>query len=215
MTVYDINRILMPEAPSEYIDDTNEGHYVPAPCQVACPVGTDAPSYLAYIWEQKLDEAFEAITATNPFSSICGRVCDAPCEPACRRTDSDGPVQIRNLKRYVMDQLGATWEPQPCPATRNQSIAIVGAGPAGLVAAHDLSVAGFKVDVYEASDRPGGMMVWGIPAFRLPPGIIDQDISRLQKKCPGLDIHLNTALGRNITLQTLKQKHDTVLLTLG
>ncbi len=215
MTVYDINRILMPEAPAEYIDDTTEGHYVPAPCQVACPVGTDAPSYLAYIWEQKLDEAFEAITATNPFSSICGRVCDAPCEPACRRADSDGPVQIRNLKRYVMNELGATWEPQTCPVTRDQSVAIVGAGPAGLVAAHDLSVAGFKVSVYEMSDRPGGMMVWGIPAFRLPPGIIDEDINRLHKKCPGLDVHLNTALGRDITLQTLKQKHDAVLLTIG
>jgi len=184
MTVYDINRILMPEAPGEYIDDTTEGHYVPAPCQVACPVGTDAPSYLAYIWEQKLDEAFEAITATNPFSSICGRVCDAPCEPACRRADSDSPVQIRNLKRYVMNELGASWEPQPCPVTRDQSVAIVGAGPAGLVAAHDLSVAGFKVSVYEMSDRPGGMMVWGIPAFRLPPGIIDEDVDQL-KKMPG------------------------------
>ena len=215
MAVYDINRILMPEAPSEHVDDTWGGHYVPAPCQVACPVGTDAPSYIAYIWEEQYDLAFEAITATNPFSSICGRVCDAPCEPACRRTDSDGPVQIRNLKRYVMDQLGATWTPEPLPVTRKQSVGIVGAGPAGLVAAHDLSAAGFKVDVYEMSDRPGGMMIWGIPAFRLPPGIIDEDIKRLHKKCPGLDIHCNTALGRDINLHELKEKHDAVLLTLG
>ncbi|MDJ0956785.1 MAG: FAD-dependent oxidoreductase [Arenicellales bacterium] len=215
MAVYDINRILMPDAPSEYVDDTGQGHYVPAPCQVACPVGTDAPSYIAYIWEQKFEQAFEAITATNPFSSICGRVCDAPCEPACRRTDSDGPVQIRNLKRYVMDKLGATWTPDACPVTRKQSVGIVGAGPAGLVAAHDLSTAGFKVDVYEMSDRPGGMMVWGIPAFRLPPGIIDEDIDRLHQKCPGLDIHLNTALGRDIKLNELKERHDAVLLCIG
>ena len=215
MAVYDINRILVPDAPSEYVDHTLERHYVPAPCQVACPIGTDAPSYIAYIWEEKFEEAFEAITATNPFSSICGRVCDAPCEPACRRTDSDGPVQIRNLKRYVMDKLGDTWTPEPNPVTRQQSIGIVGAGPAGLVAAHDLSVAGFKVDVYEMSDRPGGMMVWGIPAFRLPPGIIDEDINRLHRKCPGLEIHLNTALGKDISLQSLKQKHDAVLLTIG
>ena len=215
MSVYDINRIRMPEVPGEFSDDTSDAHFVPAPCQVACPVGTDAPSYIAYIWDGKDDEAFEAITATNPFSSICGRVCDAPCEPACRRADSDGPIQIRNLKRYVMDKLGATWEPAPIPASRDQSVGIVGAGPAGLVAAHDLCSAGFKVDVYEMSDRPGGMMVWGIPAFRLPPGIIDEDINRLHKKCPGLEIHLNTALGKDVTLEELKQRHDAVLLTLG
>lgn len=215
MAVYDINRILPPKAPGEYIDHALDAHYVPAPCQVACPVGTDAPSYIAYIWEQKFNEAFEAITATNPFSSICGRVCDAPCEPACRRADSDGPIQIRNLKRFVMDKLGASWKPESNPVTRDQSIAIVGAGPAGLVAAHDLCVAGFKVDVYELSDRPGGMMVWGIPAFRLPVGIIDQDIDRLHAKCPGLNIHLNTALGRDVDLATLKQRHDAVLLTIG
>ena len=215
MAVYDINRIVIPEAPGEYVDNTMEGHFVPAPCQVACPVGTDAPSYIAYIWEQNYDQAFEAITATNPFSSICGRVCDAPCEPACRRTDSDGPVQIRNLKRHVMDKLGATWTPEANPVTRRQSVGIVGAGPAGLVAAHDLSVAGFKVDVYEMSDRAGGMMTWGIPAFRLPPGIIDEDIGRLNKKCPGLEIHLNTELGRDVGMETLKQKHDAILLTIG
>ena len=89
--------------PAELPDDTGDLHFVPAPCQVACPVGTDAPSYIGFIWEGKFAEAFEAITATNPFSSICGRVCDAPCEPACRRVQADGAVQIRNLKRFVMD----------------------------------------------------------------------------------------------------------------
>ncbi len=196
-------------------DDTADLHFVPAPCQIACPVGTDAPSYIAYIWEGRFDEAFEAITATNPFSSICGRVCDAPCEPACRRTASDGALQIRNLKRFVMDKLGDTFQPKMATVTREHRVAIVGAGPAGLVAAHDLAEAGFKVDVYEMTDRPGGMMNWGIPAFRLPPGIIDEDVARLQKHCPGIDIHVNTALGRNITLDELKDNHDAVLLTIG
>ncbi|MCH7555396.1 MAG: glutamate synthase, partial [Proteobacteria bacterium] len=116
-------------------DDTSDLHFVPAPCQIACPVGTDAPSYIAYIWEGKYAEAFEAITATNPFSSICGRVCDAPCEPACRRTSADGTLQIRSLKRFVMDKLGASYEPEAAPVTREQSVGIVGSGPAGLVAA--------------------------------------------------------------------------------
>ncbi len=215
MGVYDINRILVPPAPGEYRDDTADAHYVPAPCQVACPVGTDAPSYIGYIWEGKFEEAFEAITATNPFSSICGRVCDAPCEPACRRESADGAVQIRNLKRFVMDKVGHRYDPPAVPVSKSQSVGIVGAGPAGLVAAHDLCVAGYAVHVYEMTDRPGGMMVWGIPAFRLPPGIIEEDIERLEQRCPGLSMHYNTALGRDVSLDELKQRHDAVLLTIG
>ena len=174
---------------AELPDDTGDAHFVPAPCQIACPVGTDAPSYIAYIWERKFAEAFEAITATNPFSSICGRVCDAPCEPACRRTDSDGPVQIRNLKRYVMDEVGHACDPPPVPVRHSQSVAVVGSGPAGMTAAHELSVAGYKVHVYEMTDRLGGMMIWGIPAFRLPPGIIQEDIDRIARRCPGMEVH--------------------------
>jgi len=215
VSVYDINRILVPDAPPEYEDHAGQPNYVPAPCQVACPIGTDAPSYIGYIWEGNFDAAFEAITATNPFSSICGRVCDAPCEPACRRTDSDGPLQIRNLKRFVMDKLGATWEPTPVPVTQQQTVAIVGAGPAGLTAAQELADAGYEVHVHEMTDRAGGMMIWGIPAFRLPPGIIQEDVRRLERRCPGLHIHLNSALGRDVTLEELKQKHDAVLLTIG
>ena len=104
-------------------------------------------------------------------------------------------MQIRNLKRFVMDKLGATWRPPAAPVTRSPSIGIVGAGPAGLVAAHDLCVAGYAVHVYEMTDRLGGMMIWGIPAFRLPPGIIDEDVDRLMQRCPGLEVHLDTALG--------------------
>ncbi len=213
--VYDINRIDVPDAPPDYEDHARESHFVPAPCQVACPVGTDAPSYLAYIWEEKWPEAFEAITATNPFSSICGRVCDAPCEPACRRAQSDGPIAIRNLKRTVMDRLGKDFQPESHPVTRKESIGIIGAGPAGLTAAHDLAVAGFEVHVYEMSDRLGGMMVWGIPAFRLPVGTIQEDLDRLFVKCPGIKAHLNCALGRDVTLDELKDRHDAVLLTIG
>ena len=200
---------------AELPDDTGDAHFVPAPCQIACPVGTDAPSYIAYIWERKFAEAFEAITATNPFSSICGRVCDAPCEPACRRTDSDGPVQIRNLKRYVMDEVGHACDPPPVPVRHSQSVAVVGSGPAGMTAAHELSVAGYKVHVYEMTDRLGGMMIWGIPAFRLPPGIIQEDIDRIARRCPGMEVHLNTALGRDVSLDALKERHDAVVLAIG
>lgn len=213
VTVYDINRVRPPKAPGR--DDSADPHFVPAPCQVACPVGTDAPSYIGYIWEEKFAEAFEAITATNPFSSICGRVCDAPCEPACRRTESDGPLAIRNLKRYVMDKLGKDHHLPAVKVTRKETIGIVGAGPAGLTAAQDLAEAGFEVHVYEMMDKPGGMMVWGIPGFRLPPGIIEEDMQRLFDHCPGIKLHCGVALGKDVTLDELKARHSAVLLTIG
>ena len=188
---------------------------MPAPCQVACPIGTDAPSYIAYIWEGKIEEAFEAITATNPFSSVCGRVCDAPCEPACRRADSDGPLAIRNLKRYVMDKLGATYRLPPVPVTRTETVGIVGGGPAGLTAAQDLAEAGYEVDVYELTDMLGGYMTWGIPAFRCPPEVFEEDIDRMLARCPGITVHLGVGLDRGVTLEELKERHDAVLLTIG
>ncbi len=196
-------------------DDTRDIHYVPAPCQVACPIGTDAPSYIAYVWEGKNEAAREAITATNPFSAICGRVCDAPCEPACRRADSDGAIAIRNLKRYVLDALGPGYALPPVKVSREQSVAIVGAGPAGLTAAQDLAEAGYQVHVYEATDKPGGMMYWGIPRFRLPETAVQQDIERMTAHCPGIEIHLNTALGQQVSLDELKQEHAAVLLSIG
>ena len=196
-------------------DDTKDLHYVPAPCQVACPIGTDAPSYIGLIWEGKFEQALEAINATNPMSGICGRVCDAPCEPACRRADSDSPIAIRNLKRYVLDELGPGYHLPPVAVTQKKTAAVIGGGPAGVTAAHDLAEAGYEVHIHEASDRLGGMCVWGIPRFRLPEGVIEEDINRVLKHCPGIKVHLNSALGRDVTLDELKEKHDSVLLAIG
>ncbi len=215
--VYGSDRVAPVPVPPELApkDDVPDTHFVPAPCQVACPIGTDAPSYIAYIWEGKIEEAFEAITATNPFSSVCGRVCDAPCEPACRRADSDGPLAIRNLKRFVMDQLGASYRPPAMPVTRTQTVGIVGGGPAGLTAAQDLAEAGYAVDVYEMTGMLGGYMTWGIPAFRCPPEVFREDIDRMLARCPGITVHLNTALGSDVSLEELEKRHDAVVLTIG
>ncbi len=202
-------------AAPDLADDRGDPHFVAAPCQVACPVGTDVPSYIALIWEGRHAEALEAITATNPLSAICGRVCDAPCEPACRRADSDGPVAIRNLKRYLLDTVGPGHALPPVPVTRLERVAVVGGGPAGLTAAQDLAEAGFGVDLYEATDRLGGMAVWGIPRFRLPEGIIQRDIDRILSHCPGIRVHLNIRLGRDVSLDHLKASHAAVVLTVG
>ncbi len=209
------DRMFDAPVPLELADDTRDLHFVPAPCQVACPIGTDAPSYIGHIWEGDLQGALEAISSTNPFSSICGRVCDAPCEPACRRADSDGPIAIRNLKRFVMDRLGPEFYLPPVPVSKDKSIAIVGGGPAGLTAAHDLSEAGYPVHIYEMSDRLGGMMIWGIPSFRLPQAIIQEDIDRILKHCPGIRVHLNHQLGKDITLDELQGRHEAVILAIG
>ena len=209
------NIIMSVTATPDMKDDTSDLHYVPAPCQVACPVGTDAPSYIGYIWEGKNEEALESITATNPFSAICGRVCDAPCEPACRRADSDGPIAIRNLKRYVLESLGPGYALPPVPVTKKETVAVIGAGPAGLTAAHDLAEAGYEVHVHEATNKLGGMMFWGIPRFRLPEGAVQQDIDRITGHCPGIKIHLNSALGKEVSLEDLKKQHSAILLSIG
>lgn len=197
-------------------DQSGLPHYRPPPCQVACPIGTDVASYVGLIWEGDKEGALEAITATNPLSGICGRVCDAPCEPACRRTASDGPVAIRALKRWVLDALGPSHRLPPVPVTRNERVAIVGAGPAGLTAAQDIALAGYAVDLYEAQSKPGGMALWGIPDFRLPAAVVEDDVARILGRCPGITLHLSTPLGRDgIRLADLAQSHDAVLLAIG
>jgi NADPH-dependent glutamate synthase beta subunit-like oxidoreductase len=190
-------------------------HYQPPPCQVACPIGTDVASYVGLIWAGKTEEALEAITATNPLSGVCGRVCDAPCEPACRRAGADGPVAIRALKRYVLDRLGPTYRLPPVAPDREKSVAIVGAGPAGLTAAQDIALSGYRVDLYEAQSKPGGMALWGIPDFRLPPAIVEDDVKRILERCPGVALRLETPLGDKIGLDELRRTHDAVLLAIG
>lgn len=196
-------------------DQSGLPHYEPPPCQVACPIGTDVGSYVGLIWSGDYSGALEAITATNPFSGVCGRVCDAPCEPACRRANADGAVAIRALKRSVMDALGPDFHLPAIAADKGKSVAIIGAGPAGLTAAQDIAAAGYTVDVYEALPKAGGMMAWGIPDFRLPPEIVEQDVARILERCPGINLHLSTPLGDAVTLEQLRARHDAVLLTIG
>ena len=201
-------------APYDEHGEQDDVQWIPAPCQRACPVGTDVPSYVALIWEGRYEEAVEVICATNPFSSICGRACSKPCELSCRRGESDAPVAIRNLKRFALDQLGSDYHLPPVAVSKPQTIGIVGGGPTGLTAAQDLARVGYGVHVYEMSGHLGGMMR-SIPEFRLPRRIIDDDIERLLKHCPGIEVHLNCSLGDGIGVEELKSRHDAVLLAIG
>ncbi|MCI4679019.1 FAD-dependent oxidoreductase [Rhodoblastus acidophilus] len=196
-------------------DQSGLPHYEPPPCQVACPIGTDVASYVGMIWEGKTAEALEAIAATNPLSGVCGRVCDAPCEPACRRAGADGPVAIRALKRYVLDALGPTYRLPAVAPDKAKRVAIIGAGPAGLTAAQDIAFAGYPVDLYEAQSKPGGMALWGIPDFRLPQSVVQDDIDRILQRCPGISLHLDSPLGEKVKLEDLRRSHDAVLLAIG
>ncbi|NQU10016.1 FAD-dependent oxidoreductase, partial [bacterium] len=201
--------------PLEIHGEYHDPAYTPAPCQEGCPVGTDVPSYLGLIWRGEFTKAFEVLSANNPFSTVCGRVCSKPCETACRRGDSDQAATIRGLKRFVAEQVGPEYSLPPVPVTQTKTVGIVGAGPAGLTAAQDLAEAGYAVHLYERSDRLGGMMTAGIPPFRCPPRLLNEDVDRILKHCPGIVPHLNCALGRDVSLDELKQRHDAVLLAIG
>ncbi|MBU1940646.1 MAG: FAD-dependent oxidoreductase, partial [Candidatus Thermoplasmatota archaeon] len=143
------------------------------PCRDVCPAGVGAPGYVTLVGRGKFYEALRVIKERLPFPSVCGRVCHRPCEKACTRKDIDDPIAIAHLKRFVGDlELHIPAMEIPPIETRAESVAIIGGGPAGLTAAHDLAFKGYHVSVFESAPVLGGMMRWGIPAFRLPKEII-------------------------------------------
>jgi formate dehydrogenase beta subunit len=190
------------------------------PCLAACPIHTNAGAYVAAIADGEDEFAYLTARLPNPFASVCGRVCAAPCEDACRRGEIDRPIAIRALKRFVTEKYGVeagsdTYkEVSGAPLTeRPESVGIVGGGPAGLSAAHDLRRLGYQVTVYEAADRLGGMMVLGIPEYRLDRGLLDAEIKAIIDM--GVDVRLNTRLGADITLDELRERHDAIFLAYG
>ncbi len=186
-----------------------------APCQVACPVGTDAGLYVALVAEGRYAEALAVAADYNPFPSICGRICTAPCEIACRRGVVDEPIAIRELKRFAADHGAEGYPKPPLPAERRtERVAIVGAGPTGLSAAYMLARAGYPVTVFEAMPVAGGMMAVGIPEYRLPKRVLRTEVERIASL--GVEIRLNTALGRDVTIDGLKNDgYRAILLAAG
>jgi len=190
------------------------------PCMQACPVHTQAGRYVSLIAQGRYEEAYRYARTPNPFASICGRVCGHPCEPACRRGQFDAPISIRALKRFVTERHG--------PESRNpidvfggkqeikhsEKVAVIGSGPAGMSAAHDLALLGYAVTIFEASGVPGGMMHLGIPEYRLPRDVLQAQIREILDMGPVLK--LNTRLGKDFTLEDLRRHgYNAVLMAFG
>lgn len=191
------------------------------PCLAACPVHTNAGMYVAAIADGDDELAYLTARLPNPFASVCARVCAAPCEDACRRGAIDRPIAIRALKRFVTEKFGTeqdggeTWHKVAAPPAfeRPQSVGIVGGGPAGMACAHDLRRLGYKVTVYEATDKLGGAMWLGIPEYRLSRDVLSADIDAIVDL--GVDVEYETRLGIDVTLDELIVRHDAVFLGIG
>lgn len=211
------------------------------PCQAACPVHTDAGRYVQLIAEGRDEDAYLVARSPNPLASVCGRICAAPCEDSCRRGKIDAPVSIRALKRFVTERYGVeSMEPDTqdqlrqggsdlgnkqrghLPVLQNvrksaapgQKVAVIGAGPAGLAAAHDLALMGYQVTIFEASEQAGGMMYHGIPEFRLSRAVIDKEVEKIEQL--GVEIRYHFPLTSEFGIKELKaQGYAAIFLSIG
>jgi NADH-quinone oxidoreductase subunit F len=189
---------------------------VGAPCQAACPIGTEVWRYVAHIANGEYEQAYLAIRESNPFPSVCARVCDHKCEDRCRLgTSGKKPLAIRALKRFVTDNIDpAVYRPQRSEELKDKKVAIVGAGPAGLTAAHYLSLSGCSVTLFDALAEPGGMLTLGIPSYRLPRDILKKEITSLTDE--NITLRMNTKLGKDISIdQLFDDGFQAVFLALG
>ncbi len=182
-----------------------------APCRAKCPVHIDVPGYLNAVADGRFTDALEIVLRRNPLPSVCGRVCLRPCEEGCRRCLLDEPVAIAQVKRAAAD-FGSYPSVRPAQ-TRPETVAIVGGGPAGLAAAATLAQNGILVTIYDQQPKLGGMMRYGIPAYRLPDEALDRDIDYILSH--GVIARTDTRIGRDVTLEELAAEHDRVLVTAG
>ncbi|WP_102371188.1 NAD(P)-binding protein [Enorma phocaeensis] len=182
------------------------------PCVVSCPAHVDIPGYIALTAAGRYEEAVELIRKDNPFPSACAYVCEHPCEETCRRTMVDDAVNIRGIKRYAVDHAAA---PRSCdrgPAT-GKRVAIVGAGPSGLTCGYFLARMGHEVVAFEQREKAGGMLRYGIPNYRLPKTILDDEIASIE--AAGVEIRCGVTVGTDVTLEELQRDFDVVYIAMG
>ncbi len=206
-----------------YEDKTVDAEWLNSnfPCMMACPAHTNAGRYVALIAEGRYEEAYRLARDPNPLASICGRVCAHPCETACRRGAIDKPIAIRALKRFLTELHGPeSKHPVDLNAGRRQQklpfrIAVVGGGPVGLSAAHDLALMGYSVTIFEAARVAGGMLYLGVPEYRLPRDVVEAQVREILA-AGDITLKLNHAAGRDFTISDLRhQGFDAILLAVG
>ncbi len=188
-----------------------------APCIVACPIRQDARDYIQLIARGKFSEAMQVVAERNALPSACGRICTHPCETECRRNNIDSPIAIAWLKRYLADGFSqeiAQGKDLQADIKYPEKIAIIGAGPAGLAAAKDLSLLGYQCTIFESHSGPGGMLRMGVPTYRLPRDFMDKDIDLIKNL--GVEIKYNTTIGKDISFSDLKSKgYDITFIAVG
>ena len=184
------------------------------PCTATCPLHCNAQGYVALISQGKFKEALALVREKLPFPGILAYACSHPCERECKRIDEDRPISICRLKRFLVDHVEEPeFVPIPIASGRPQKIAIVGSGPCGLTAAYDLKRMGYSVTLFESRDAIGGLLTHGFPSYRLPREVIEKDFSVLQRM--GVELRLNTAVGRDISPEELRSSFDVIFLAAG
>jgi len=181
----------------------------------ACPANVNVPGYLALIAAGRIKDAYNLIRQENPFPSVCGRVCTHPCESKCRRGQMDEPIAISDLKRYVADEMFKTHDPfvDLVFPKKGKSIGIIGAGPSGLTCAYYLGRLGYDVTVYEAQPVAGGVLVFGIPEYRLPKEVLKKEIETIKQV--GITIKTEMEVGKDISFEQLRKDHDALYISTG
>ncbi len=184
-------------------------------CQEGCPVGTNCRGYLNLAAEGRFEEGYMLAREPNPVAAMCAYVCSAPCERACRRGDIDRPLAIRAMKRFLVEWHVASGIPEDTPAItpRDTTVAVIGAGPAGLAVARELAVVGHQVTVFDDLPFAGGTMLIGVPAFRLPREAIEMDYRLVERL--GVTFRFNTRIGRDITFEQLQSQFDAIAICAG
>ena len=183
-----------------------------SPCINTCPIHQNAQGYISLIAHRKFDEALKMIRRENPLPSICGKVCHHPCEIACVREDIDSAVAINALKRAAVEYSTEDLMPR-IGEMQDKKVAVIGSGPSGLSVAHSLALKGYSTTVFESHQQAGGMLIQGIPEYRLPREDIDQDLNFLKKM--GIKIETDVSIGKDISFNSLVDDYDSICIAVG
>ncbi len=188
------------------------GLEIPVPCVNLCPAGVDIPGYMALVGAGRCDDAIRLIRKDNPFPTACAYICEHPCEARCRRRMIDDAINIRGLKRYAVDHSGVVPNP-PCAPPTGKKVAVIGGGPSGLSCAYYLALMGHSVTIYEERKQLGGMLRYGIPSYRFPRELLDQEIESILST--GIQVYTGMTVGKDIWLEKLQHEYDCVYIAIG